>query len=332
MIQFRHFIRRLIVENYLLKAGSFLLALILWFYVQNQGKIEKSVDLQVKQDSFVVAPDTKDVKLFKVSTDVINVRMKGLPSAMVNVEKHARLSIELPREFADLGRESIFELRNGNIQDIPLGAEILSISPGSITAMLDYVMEKEVDVEINLIGGHPLEGYVVASQSVEPKQVRIIGPRSIVKNQSKILTELTYIGKNKVTYTQRTALILPSKEVICSPVFVNITFDIQEIVETKDYDRLPIRVKTIRGSDTMAEIDPQFLTVTVEGTHNDLKTLTPDKVKVVLDVQELPAEKWRSMTPRVEFPPEYGNRPQAINFKPRQVNVRVFKNAAPEQK
>ncbi|MBN2382811.1 YbbR-like domain-containing protein [bacterium] len=328
----RRYLSRLLFENFFLKVGSFVLAIILWFVVQIQGKIEQKVDLRVESASFQNLPDDGIVRMFKKANDIndlISVRMKGIPSAMSKIAKQASLNIELPSAFNDWGKEVVFELTNKNIQNVPLGVEIIAINPTTISVMLDYYIKKNVEITKEYLGVLP-EGFQIKSISLDPETASLSGPRSILESRNSVQSRPVNLGSLEIKYDQtmytlaETPLITPNF-VICEPASVDIIFEIVEILVTKEFKNMDMEIKRLEGTDTIEEYNPEKVTVIVEGPQNIIRSLEPGMLRLILDVQELPADKWRDVIPKVEFPRELTNRVSVKQFIPDKVSVKIVK-------
>lgn len=332
----RRFFKRLFLENFFLKVGSFVLAIILWFTVQIIGKIEQKVDLKVETNVFQNLPEDGVVRYFKKpkdETDVVSVRMKGIPSAMSKIANQANLSIEIPGDFSDWGKEVVFELTSKNIQNVPFGVEILSINPSTISVMLDYYITKEVPVEINY-GGQLPPGYKLSDMQVSPEQVTVMGPRSIVETLSSLMTRYFNINTLSVTYSQteyrvpNTPLIFTNSSanyVTTDPNNIELIFTIVEILETRKFDNLVMEIKRLEGTETTEEIKPERVSVVIEGPRTIMTSINNSSFRIILDVQELPPDKWRNVTPKVEFMKDYASRLKVVEFQPATIAVKVMK-------
>jgi len=332
MIRLHHSIRRFFMNNIFLKLGSFILAIILWFIVQIQGKIEQKVDLKITTASFHNLPDDGVVQVFKKSSDaldVISVRMKGIPSAMSKIAQQASISIDLPNNFSDWGREIVFEITNKNIHNIPFGVEILNINPTTIAIMLDYFVKKEVPV-MNEYVGVPPDGFKVESFSVRPERVIISGPRSVIETKPTVMTRYNNISLLEISPYQQiytfkdTPLIVPNF-INCDPPQVELIFEIREIMETFELKNVAMEIKRLEGTDTYEEIEPERVDVLIEGPINIIKSFDRKSLRIILDVQELPPDKWRDVAPKAEFAKDLASRFRVKSFSPPKIAVRISK-------
>jgi len=328
MTYFGKYLRKIVMHNFFLKAGSFILALILWFIVQIQGKIEQEVVFLVDMTIFRNLPENGHVKLFRKSDEINNsvkVRMRGIPSAMSNIENQKNIVIDLPEDFTDWGIDSVFELTNKNIQNVPFGVEILSINPSTITIMLDYYMEKEVPI-IKSFVGQPAPGYDLVNVEITPEIVKISGPQTRIMEIEEVKTKVRTIQNEKETFNETIPLNPPGDDVISySPESIAILFTIKETIIEREFKNKEITLKILEGTGTIATIEPERINVTVQGPMNILRNLDSSALNVILDVQELPVDKWRRVVPKCEFNPEFSSNLKCLKFDPPDIKVKVTK-------
>ncbi|MFC1848795.1 YbbR-like domain-containing protein [candidate division CSSED10-310 bacterium] len=324
----KRYLKRFVVENFYLKAGSFVLAIMLWLIVQYQGQIEEKVDLGIDINVFNNLPLNEMVHLYKQSAQSVTVKMRGLPSAMSKIQKQVNVSISLPEDFSDWGKEVPFDLMQNNIQH-PLGVEILNITPSTVTVILDFFAENQVEVVKNY-GGIPPPGYQVENVTVTPEKVKIFGPRSFIEHKSQILTERIDISKMTMPNAIDAKLYLPHPQVSCLPQKVVMNVIIVEIIQERLFENLTMKIKNLPG--TQAKIDPDKVSVTITGPQNIVRELNESLITVILDVQELPLDKWREVAPKVEFHPKYSRGLESKNFKPEKIKVKILKSSAPVDK
>lgn len=323
MNRFKKKLKQLIFQNFLLKVGSFILAIMLWLFVQNQGKIEQKIYLNLDKSVFSNLPKDDIVNLYKVSTSSIEVVMKGLPSAMSSIDEEVQVSIPLQDDFSSWGANVTLELKNNNFTNVPLGVEILSIYPPSITFMLDYFMEKEVDVFIYYTG-IPRKGYEIDKVTVSPEKVKLFGPRSIITDKERILTSRLNINDSYGSWPEENvALILPHADVDCFPKYVKVNIEIKEIIETREFQQQPLELKYFE-SKTTYEISASTVTVTLKGPQLVLDSLNKEPFRVIVDLQELPAtNKWKTVKPQIQFPQNFASRVEILSIEPYEIQARV---------
>jgi YbbR domain-containing protein len=87
---------------------------------------------------------------------------------------------------------------------------ILEVSPAALTVRLDTRGEKTVRVRVTVYGNPPL-GFVVRSTEVEPPQVKVTGPQTVVDQVAQVSASV-YLSGEKDTF-ERSATLTPTDEV-----------------------------------------------------------------------------------------------------------------------
>ncbi len=208
-------IREIFTKNIWLKIASFMLAIILWFFVVMSGHSVIVMDVPIK---FINMPN--DVE-------------------MVDMVKSVRLGIEGQERFLkglnqdDIG--IVIDLANAKAgknlyplssQDIKLPGRltIKSISPQTVSLVLEERLQKNVSVR-PVIVGLPASGFSVESIRIAPEKVLIEGPKSLVKRIYSVKTEpidVTGIVEN-LHYTAYLDITMPNVRTDITEIEVNIS-------------------------------------------------------------------------------------------------------------
>ncbi len=159
---------------------AFLIALFLWGVAHGQSDIERIYDLPLElrelNNTFVVTEQ---------SVDAVNIRVVGSRAALRNIDakglvfpinlsgsKRGVTDVEVPDEPVAM----------------PRGARVVSRSPSRVSIRLERKGRRSVSVRPDIMG-EPAEGYRLASLTVEPKRVWLVGARSEVRRLSEVVTE-----------------------------------------------------------------------------------------------------------------------------------------------
>jgi hypothetical protein len=175
---------RLFVKDYLLKLLSIVMALVLFFVVREDKGQEVEVEIPVVLSNIL----ENDVFVGEMPK-VLKVRLRDRWSRLVRVleRKLDPYLVDL-RGFHD---QTVFFFDAKQIEEIVglRGVSIQTIYPSDFVVRLETKLEKRVPVRPNLIG-EVLDGYTILQDKVkvEPKEIRIFGARSAVKDINEILT------------------------------------------------------------------------------------------------------------------------------------------------
>ncbi len=170
---------KFITTNPWLKLASFVLAILLWFFVVLKGHSVIIMDIPVELKNIPVELEVVE------RPETINITVEG----------HERFLKKLREEdisvVVDLGNirkgETFLPLSAENIT-LPESFTVKDISPQNIRLVVDEKAEKDVPVRPVILGA-TFEGFAVDRIEVDPETVKIEGPKSVVSKIFSVKTE-----------------------------------------------------------------------------------------------------------------------------------------------
>ncbi|OGW48574.1 MAG: hypothetical protein A2Z50_05350 [Nitrospirae bacterium RBG_19FT_COMBO_42_15] len=173
-------IKNFIFNNFLIKLFSLFFAIILWFFVTSQGKLEVNLNIPLE-----LRKTPSNMLIVGDVTDYIDVRLKGRQSVIGSLSA-GQISAHLDLSNAQTG-ENVIYLSNENVV-MPPNIEVTRISPKSIRIRLEQIAKKDVNVIPEIIGTPPA-GYRLKSIEINPQTVAVEGAEGVVNRLSAIKTE-----------------------------------------------------------------------------------------------------------------------------------------------
>lgn len=179
---------KLIGENWLFKALALGCALVLWFYVMGERRLEVA---------YAVPVELKNVPQGLVVTNdlpkSIDIRLSG-PRALLSDlnQKDIRISIDL------LGLKpgvTSFSRLDDHLR-LPGGIQATRISPSFVDVKLERISDKMVPLRARLSGQLP-GGYQLVSLDVLPERVLVQGAEGEIAAVSEVLTDRIDLGEIK---------------------------------------------------------------------------------------------------------------------------------------
>lgn len=169
-----------VAENWGLKVISLSFALVLWFFVMGERRLEVgfSVPLELKQvpEGMMVASE--------VPTQV-DVRLSGPRTLLMNLgPKDISISVDL----ADLKPGVASFKRLDDKLNIPTGIKVTRLSPSFVDIKLERIRSKEVPVRVKLVG-RPASGLKVASTEIDPPRVLVEGAEGELLALDEVVTD-----------------------------------------------------------------------------------------------------------------------------------------------
>jgi YbbR domain-containing protein len=172
-------IRNFFTTNIWLKLASLILAIALWFFVISNSRSGIIMDVPIK---FINIPPALEVV---EAPKTVSVGIEGWERLLENLKQES-ISVVIDLSKSKTGK-NFFSLSEENIK-LPKTLLITSISPRTISLILEERLRKEVSVKPVIIG-LPAEGFAVKDISVVPEKVMIEGPRSVITRIYKVKTE-----------------------------------------------------------------------------------------------------------------------------------------------
>ncbi len=169
-----------LAQNWFLKILSVVFALILWFFVMGERKLEVGyaipLELRNLPPGLLVANEVPTV---------VDVRISGPRTLLMNL-RPSDVSIAVDLKDLQPGLTSFKRLEER--LNIPSALKVTRISPSFIDVKLDRLKEKTVPVVATLIGKPP-EGVTVERVAVLPETVVVTGAEGEIKDISEVVTE-----------------------------------------------------------------------------------------------------------------------------------------------
>lgn len=162
---------RLITDNWKYKAGSVMLAGLLWLGVVEEGELATSVLVPIQYRNI-----PKDLEMISDVTDKVHLEIRG-PASRLTASNLADASVLL--DLGDVRRagDRTFPIDSSTLV-LPSGVQLDRAIPAQVRLHFERRLARQVPVVIRL--GPLPEGFEVASQTADPPSLRIVGPETHV--------------------------------------------------------------------------------------------------------------------------------------------------------
>jgi uncharacterized protein (TIGR00159 family) len=172
------------VRELLIQAGGLLLTFLLvstsWSIYS--GKQLSLINITTAVD-FRNIPETLELR--RSSAESVEVQITG-KRTLVSALKPEQVGAFLDLSEIDTGYHRI--VLNGDNIELPLGLEVVRITPAAIRIEMEKRVERAIAVEPNIVGSPPA-GYLIEKIRVRPGSVRVSGPASTLKTMLSLSTE-----------------------------------------------------------------------------------------------------------------------------------------------
>ena len=177
------------MRELLIQAGGLLLTFILvsgaWGIYS--GKQLSLINVTTAVD-FRNIPESLELR--RSSAERVEVQITG-KRRLVGALNPEQVSAFLDLSTIEAGFHRI-ELNGDNIE-LPLGLEVVRITPTAIRIEMENRVEREIAVEPNVVGTPP-DGYLVDRISIRPGSIRVSGPVSMLNRMLSLNTEPISVG------------------------------------------------------------------------------------------------------------------------------------------
>lgn len=280
-----------IFENMTLKIVALGLAIIIWFVVVGEQKSEVRLTVPVELRNLPT-----DLEIVK-SIGQVQVTLRGFSSF---VKRLTPADIEVYVDLSNVARGiNSFVLSADEIR-VPVGAIVTQVSPSQLEVFLDATTTKPIPVEA-ATRGKPADGYVVSSISIKPNVVSVIGAQNVLKNLTKVETEVVNLDNLTESITRKvkvkfsdTTLRLEKKE----EETVEVTIAIEPEMMSRFFENIPVRIE---GSAQVLTVFPDTVTALIHGPKLQISTLTSQDIPVVIHAKQLQIGQ-SSVQPEFQIP------------------------------
>lgn len=249
----------------------------------------------------------------------VELRARGLPAGLVVVGTTPRVEVKVrgPRsavgELNPEGVEAYVDLTQvteaGEYRlpvrvRVPQGMRVVSVQPDEVVVGVDVVARRQVPVEV-VLQGTPAPGAVLGQPSVQPAQVTVQGPRSLVQQVQRAWVAVDVTGLRssltqslRVRVEDQTGAELPL--VAAQPQNVQVTVPVGEGVLVRTVPVVPTVAGRPRPGLSVALLEASPSVVTVRGPQDAVLSLSVLLTEPV-DVSTLEGEVRRVV--RLRLPP-----------------------------
>ncbi len=264
----------LVVNNFLYKLLSVVLAVIIWGIIQGEQVQEISREIKVN----IQVPEGYAIRGEEILSKAATIR--GPRVWMIEAPRVLEADIVIP---AGKSGKYVAYLDRDKIRDWNDRLQINILDP-SIELYVDRLMERTVPVK-EVLQGTPADGYIIEQVSISPRVLTLKGPRSDVLKIRHVVTEPIDIAAINENKTLEVKLINPgvrADSMSIDKVKVNIRVGDSKI--NQRYRNIPIEVV---GSDYLATVKPTYVSIMVQGTPGVLNFVTRSDFKAFIEAQGL---------------------------------------------
>ena len=252
---------RLLSRDWLQKVVSLLAAILLWYFVGGEDKIDKNVMVPI--DIINLPRDLVVSNQFKKE---IEVTVSGPRSLILEM---AERSVTRQVDLAAASPGTMVIENDPKHIPVPRGITVQRVQPSSIILSLDKLVQKQLPVQART-SGRVSPGYHLKSLRIDPERITVAGPYTTLSQVDHFMTRSINLDGVKKSMQLQVPLEL-------EPAIVEL------IGETSVTAELVVGVETV-------QVDFDNIPVTVARAGQE-GSLVPDHVKVVANVPKTLIDK-----------------------------------------
>ncbi len=250
------------LRDWQVKLICLFLSLGLYFYVINEGVLEKSIEIPYR-----LVNQPKNLAIASRLPRSIGVVIRGKQEVIARVTKKS-ITAEIDLLNAQKGDNQNFPISLEK-NDLPDGIDIISYFPEKASISFEEFGTKEVHVYAQ-IGGSLPEGYEIGKVSVNPPMITLNGPKSLLEKTNAVYLQKISIEGSTAT-VNKTLKIMVNSNLSTKAKFANVTIP---VIESKGIRLISAPVQV----DGIIDLDRR-LTYKLEQTRVNIKVRIPTNVK-----------------------------------------------------
>lgn len=292
-ISFRHLLRRIFLDDWLMKLIALVITLALWFGVTGfrtpTTERLKSVSLQLRISNEMEI--TNDPHL------VVDLVVTG-DKRKIDQIRREDLIVQLDLTNAQPG-DRVVQITPENVNvNFPTGVRLEEVQPSRISVNLEMVEKREIPVKAE-IGNNLPEGYEIYGVSVIPQKVPIRGPISYINSIDYISTEKIDLENRQTDFTaQQVPLNISNPKItIVDETVVDVFFRIGEkrierlfIVPVKNEEKRTATVVLYGARSLLNAVNSEDLQVELSKTESNtdsLNLILPGELQGKVEIRKL---------------------------------------------
>lgn len=261
----RHILRKIFLEDWLLKLLALIITLALWFGVTGLS----TPTTRRMADIPLAISYSNNVEITNSPLQSVSVVISGDKRKISQITESG-LVASLDLSDVPPG-DRVINLTPENVKiDLPPGIRLQEIQPARIAVRLESVAEKEIPVRIET-QGDPAPGFEIYDASSVPPKVKIRAPVSYLHSLSSVPTEKIDISGRQADFVARQVPVSVSNPK--ATVLESVVDAVFRIGESRIERTLSVPVTDFPG---------KRATVTIYGPRSLVEKVTPSEIKVSL--------------------------------------------------
>lgn len=261
-----------------LKSVSIGIAIALWVAVAGEETVERGLRVPLEFQQFPAG-----LELIDEPPTLVDVRVRGMSGALASTVPGDIIAV-IDLRGARVGRR-LYQLTPEQVR-VPFGIEVMQITPATIALEFEVSATKRVPVAPS-VEGDPAPGFVMGAVSVEPSEVEIAGPTSVVEGAREALTEpIAVEGATAPVTTTVTVGVLNPLLRVRAPRTVTVTVPIVPGPSERAFRERPVHLRGL-GPSLRAQSVPSSVAALLRGSRASVARIEVSDVVAWVDLAGL---------------------------------------------
>jgi len=279
-----------------LKVVSLALAILFWMMVSAQrSSVERGLRIPLELQNL-----PENLEMVDPPQEAVDVRVRGDADALGRlVPGDLVASIDLSS--AQPGRR-LFHISPDRVR-VPFAVEVTQVAPSAVAIRFEPSATRVVAVQPS-VEGDPAAGFIVGGTSSQPKMVEVVGPESVLRHVTEVITEPVWVGGARAPIRATVPVGVAEQGVRLKSVrSVTVTADIIQAPNERVLN-VPIKLRNL-DSGLTAVVNPTSVKVRARGTKAGIDKLKDTSVVAFVDLDGI-AEGDYGLPVRLEPTPGIG--------------------------
>jgi len=249
--------RRITRKDLLLKIVSLSLGMLLWYLVVGEDRVDMTIQVPIEvlnlPENLVISNQYKKE---------LEVSIRGPRSAIQEMKNR---NISRPIDLSNVGPGTIVIKNENDSIPLPRGITVLRLQPTNIPLTIDQLVQRQIPIH-PVTEGEVSAGYRLQQISLDPDQIIVSGPRSLIDSERVLRTYVINLDGLNHSITLPVHLNL-------SPEFINLIgetvvvarIEVQEKFVEKTINKIPVNVK---DASRAYLVEPHSISVVAEIPEN----------------------------------------------------------------
>lgn len=208
--------------KWLLRVVSLLIASALWYVLAAE---KRELESEKQLDSSVTYNTPKGVVLLDRVSEV-RVLVRGRNR---EIRRLRPFDVDVLVDVPTTQKGSLAVTLTADNVDLPSdNLTVVSIEPKSITLRIDSEAHKRVPVEIDL-AGEPAAGAIVVRKTVQPNEVTVAGPASLMGSFKRVTTTRVGLDGHAISFEREVSLVTSDPLIrVVEPLNVTLSVELEQ--------------------------------------------------------------------------------------------------------